>query len=73
MVPLRSRCHHHYLEYEESTNDLVEVGAIFSKWTDCGHMDFPLDVQETIESNVKEKRNYPISPAQLYLNLLDFS
>lgn len=79
-MPYKSRCHHHFLDCEEDGVlipedgiELSETGTVFSKWSDCGHFDFPLDIQETIESNLKEKRNYPISTAQLYLNSLDFS
>lgn len=74
----RSRCHHHYLEgYDNGIFIPVdgmergEVSSIYLKWTDCGHLNFPLDSLETVESNLREKRNYPSSPAQLYINSLD--
>lgn len=74
----KSRCHHHYLEGEENGVlipedgiDILEAGTVFLKWSACGHVDFPLDTKETIESFLKEKRNYPSSPAQLYSNSLD--
>lgn len=74
----KSRSHHHYLEGEENGAlipedgiEIMEAGSSFLKWSACGHVDFPLDAKETIESNLKEKRNYPSSPAQLYSNSLD--
>lgn len=79
-MPYKSKCHHHFLENEgesvlipEDGIELLEASTFFLKWTDCGHVDFPLYIQETIESNLKEKRNYPVSPAQLYSNSLDLS
>lgn len=78
-MPYKSRCHHHFLEREEEGVllqedgiEIVEVGTVFQRWSDCGHIHFPLDIQEKMESHIKDKRNYPISTAQVYLNSLDF-
>lgn len=68
----KSRCHHHFLEFEEEGLfvpedgiDLLDGGTVFIKWTDSGHIDFPLDIQETNESSLKEKKNHPSSPFQM--------
>ncbi|MFE8699523.1 hypothetical protein ACFYKX_02675 [Cytobacillus sp. FJAT-54145] len=72
-----SRCHHR-LNSEENvaftTEDGIEVyvaGAAFEKCVTCGHVDFPLESKEMIDSSLKEKRSYPNSPRQLYINLMN--
>jgi hypothetical protein len=74
----KSQLHHHYLECDETGVcptkvgiEIFDTGSVFQKATACGHMDFPLDTKETIEAYLKEKRNNPCSPAQLYNQLPD--
>lgn len=80
ILPYRSRCHLHYLESEEvgvflqdAGIDLMEADTVFNKWNECGHVDFPLEIQEKIESNLKEKRNYPSSHTQFFINTFNIS
>lgn len=79
-LPYKSRCHHHFLESKEvgvflqdDGLDLMVPGPTFNKWTDCGHVDFPIDIQETVESNLKEKRTYPNPPAKFFINTFTIS
>lgn len=79
-MPYKTRCHHHFIESEEEGIlvpedgiEILEAGTAFQRWSDCGHIHSPLDIQEKSESHVKDKRNYPMSPAQLYMNSMDFS
>ncbi|WP_026584800.1 hypothetical protein [Bacillus sp. J33] len=73
-----SHCHHRFEEFGGpavfQTEDGIEVNVSctgFQKCTSCGHIDFPVDTREAIESSLKENRKKPAAAKQIYINLVE--
>lgn len=73
-----SHCHHRFTEMNGpavfQTEDGIEVnvsGGAFQKCTTCGHIDFPIDTREVIESSLKETKRNPHGTKQIYINLVE--
>ena len=70
-------CHHRFSLREENVgftlNDGVDVfnaGARFQKCITCGHMEFPVDSGDMIETTQIEKRNNLFTPKNMYVTLM---
>ncbi|GLB60710.1 hypothetical protein [Cytobacillus sp. NCCP-133] len=73
-----SHCHHRFSELGGPavfrTEDGIEVNVSctgFQQCTSCGHIDFPVDTREAIESFLKESRKNPNAAKQIYINLVE--
>ncbi|MFB6467142.1 hypothetical protein ACE38V_09975 [Cytobacillus sp. Hz8] len=71
-------CHHRFSTYDNNfaytTEDGIEVYVVESDWqkcSTCGHVDFPISSMETTKINLQEKRNYPHSPKENYVHIID--
>ncbi|WP_075981714.1 hypothetical protein [Bacillus massilinigeriensis] len=73
-----NNCHHRYSINDENFTytpedgiEFIVVGNVLQKSSTCGHVDSPISSKETTKINLHEKRNYPHSPKDHYVHIID--
>lgn len=71
-------CHHLFStcdgNFAYTTEDGIEIIVTIQDWhkgTTCGHVDSPISDKGTNKIMLNEKRNYPHSPKENYVHILD--